>query len=55
MDLVAETDSTNADLVAFIGLDFARLIRFRAPEELRNLARWADAMRSREAAKAGLS
>jgi glutathione S-transferase len=45
---------TIADIVAFIGMDFARLVRFRPPEELGNLTRWADAMRARPAAKAGM-
>ena len=45
---------TIADIVAFIGIDFARLIRFRPPAELANLSRWAEAMRARPAAKAGL-
>lgn len=45
---------TMADIVAFIGLDFARLIRFRPPEDLAHLNRWAEAMRSRPAAKAGV-
>jgi glutathione S-transferase len=44
---------TIADIVAFIGVDFARLIRFRPPETLVNLNRWAEAMRARPAAKAG--
>ena len=44
---------TIADIVAFIGVDFARLIRFRPPAELANLARWAETMRARPAAKAG--
>jgi glutathione S-transferase len=46
---------TMADIVAFIGLDFTRLIRFRAPETLVDLGRWAEAMRARPAAKAGAS
>ncbi|CAN7228408.1 glutathione S-transferase family protein [Phenylobacterium sp. LjRoot219] len=45
---------TIADIAAFIGLDFARLIRFRPPETLANLNRWAAAMRARPAAKAGM-
>jgi glutathione S-transferase len=45
---------TIADIIAFVGLDFGRMIKFRAPEELTNLARWADAMRARPAAKAGM-
>jgi glutathione S-transferase len=44
---------TIADIVAFIGVDFARLIRFRPPETLVNLNRWAEVMRARPAAKAG--
>jgi glutathione S-transferase len=44
---------TIADVVAFIGVDFGRLIRFRPPEALTNLGRWAQAMRARPAAKAG--
>jgi glutathione S-transferase len=54
-DWLAADRITIADITAFIGLDFARLIRFRAPEELTNLNRWAEAMRARPAAKAGLS
>jgi glutathione S-transferase len=46
---------TIADIAAFIGIDFARLIRFRPPKELANLNRWAEAMRARPAAKAGLT
>jgi len=45
---------TIADIVAFVGLDFDRMIKFRAPEDLTNFARWADAMRIRPAAKAGM-
>lgn len=43
---------TIADIVAFIGIDFARIVRLRPPEELVNLGRWAAAMRERPAAKA---
>jgi glutathione S-transferase len=45
---------TIADIVAFVGLDFGRMIKFRAPEELTNVARWAEAMRARPAAAAGM-
>lgn len=45
---------TIADIVAFTGLDFARLIKFRPAETLVHIARWADAMRQRPAASAGL-
>lgn len=44
---------TMADIVAFIGIDFGRLIRFSLPQELANLNRWAEVMRGRPAAKAG--
>jgi glutathione S-transferase len=45
---------TIADIIAFVGLDFGRMIKFRPPEEMTNVARWADAMRARPAAKAGM-
>ena len=45
---------TIADIVAFIGIDFGRMIRLKPPEELKNVARWADAMRARPAAAAGM-
>jgi glutathione S-transferase len=43
---------TIADIVAFIGIDFARIVRLKPPEELVNVGRWAAAMRERPAAKA---
>ncbi|WP_293676173.1 glutathione S-transferase family protein [uncultured Phenylobacterium sp.] len=45
---------TIADIVAFIGIDFGRMIKFRVPDELPNVARWAEAMRARPAAQAGM-
>jgi glutathione S-transferase len=45
---------TIADIVAFIGLDFGRMIRFRPSEDLTHVARWAAAMRERPAARAGM-
>jgi glutathione S-transferase len=53
-DWIAADRLTIADIVAFTALDFGRMIKFRPPEELRNLVRWADAMRARPAAKAGM-
>lgn len=53
-DWLAADRLTIADIVAFIGLDFGRMIKFRPPEELRNLARWTEAMRARPAARAGM-
>lgn len=52
-DFIALDRFTMADIVACVGLDFARLIKYRPPEELANLARWYDACRARPAAKAG--
>ena len=45
---------TMADILAFVGLDFARMVRFKPPEELANVHRWADAMRERPASLAGV-
>jgi len=45
---------TIADIVAFIGIDFGRMIKFRVPEELSHVGRWAEAMRARPAASAGM-
>jgi glutathione S-transferase len=44
---------TIADGVLFIGMDFARMVRFQIPEELANLTRWVGAMRARVSAAAG--
>ena len=43
-----------ADIVAFCGIDFARMVKFCPDETLTNLTRWADAMRARPAALAGV-
>lgn len=53
-DWLAADRITIADIVAFVGIDFGRMIRFRLPDELKNVARWADAMRARPAAQAGM-
>ena len=52
-EFIAADRFTIADIVAAVGLDFARLIKYRPPEEFTNLARWLDASRARPAAKAG--
>jgi glutathione S-transferase len=44
---------TMADGVLFIGIEFARMVKFRVPEELANATRWLAAMRSRPSASAG--
>jgi glutathione S-transferase len=43
---------TIADIVAAVGIDFARIVRLRPPEELTHLNRWLGAMRERPGAKA---
>ena len=45
---------TIADIIAFIGIDFGRMIKLHAPDELEHLRRWMEAMRARPAAKAGM-
>jgi len=45
---------TIADIVAFTGLDFSRMIKFRPDESLLQVTRWAEAMRQRPAAAAGI-
>lgn len=45
---------TIADIVAFSGLDFGRMVKFQAPEELSHVTRWVAAMRARPAAQAGM-
>jgi glutathione S-transferase len=45
---------TIADIVTFSGLDFGRMVKFKPPEDLPNVVRWADAMRERPAAQAGM-
>jgi glutathione S-transferase len=51
---IAEDRFTIADIVGAVGLDFARLVKYRPPEELTHLNRWLDACRARPAAKAGV-
>ena len=52
-DFIAADRFTIADIVAVVGLDFARLVRYRPPVEFENLGRWLEACRARPAAKAG--
>jgi glutathione S-transferase len=44
---------TIADGVLYVGMEFARLVRFAIPEELKHLTRWQAAMRERPSAGAG--
>lgn len=53
-EFIAADRFTIADIVAVVGLDFARLIKYRPPEGLERLARWLDACKTRPAAKAGV-
>ena len=45
---------TIADIVAFTGIDFTRMLKVKIPEDLTALTRWADHMRARPAAQAGM-
>lgn len=45
---------TIADIIAFTGLDFSRMVKFQVPGEMANVTRWAEAMRARPAASAGV-
>jgi len=53
-EFIAIDRFTIADIVAVVGLDFARLVKYRPPEELIHLARWLETCRQRPAAKAGV-
>ncbi|MDO9608092.1 MAG: glutathione S-transferase [Brevundimonas sp.] len=53
-EFIALDRFTIADIVAVVGLDFARMVRYRPPAEFENLHRWFDACRERPAAKAGV-
>lgn len=53
-DFIATDRLTIADVVAFTGLEFARMVQFRPGDEHVHFARWANAMRERPAAAAGL-
>ena len=45
---IAADRLTIADIVAFASIDFARMIRFKPPEEMIHLGRWMEAMNARE-------
>jgi len=53
-DFIAADRITAADVVAYVGLDFGRLVKYRPDETLANLNRWRAAMKARPAAEAGL-
>ena len=52
-EFLAAERFTIADIVAVVGLDFARLIKYRPPADLTHLARWLETCRARPAATAG--
>jgi glutathione S-transferase len=52
-EFIAAERITIADILAAISIDFARMARFRPPEELQNVRRWYAAMMARPAAGAG--
>jgi len=51
-DFIAADRLTIADIVAFCGLDFARIIRHRPDRDFVHLGRWMARMRERPAAQA---
>ncbi len=53
-DFLAAERLTIADIVAVTAMDFARMIRWRPPEAMVNVARWYEAVRHRPAARASL-
>jgi glutathione S-transferase len=52
-EFIAGARVTIADILAFTGLDFARMVQFQPPETATHFRRWADSMRQRPAATAG--
>ena len=53
-EFIAADRVTIADIVGVVGLDFARLVKYRPPAEFTHLARWLEACRARPAASAGM-
>lgn len=53
-DFIVAGRLTIADIVAFSGIDFARLVQFRPDQSLEHLERWAQRMRQRPASAAGM-
>lgn len=50
---IAADRVTISDGVLFIGIEFARMVRFAVPEDLPNVTRWLAAIRARTSAPAG--
>jgi glutathione S-transferase len=53
-EFIAAGRITIADILAATAIDFARMARFKPPEEYAHVARWYEAMNARPAAKAGV-
>lgn len=51
---IAADRLTMADIVAFTGIDFARMVKFQPDASLVNVNRWIETMRQRPAAAAGM-
>jgi glutathione S-transferase len=51
---IAADRITIADILAYTGMDFARMVKFEPDPALTHVVRWRDAMRERPAAKAGV-
>jgi glutathione S-transferase len=52
-EFIAADRLTVADIVAAVGIDFTRIIKYQLPEGLKNLERWLGAMRQRPGFAAG--
>ncbi len=50
---IAADRVTMADGVLYSGIEFARMVRFKVPEDMVHVTRWLAAMRDRPSAKAG--
>lgn len=50
---IAADRVTIADGLLYVALEFARMIRFKIPEGMENLARWQETMRARPSGSAG--
>ena len=53
-EFIALDRFTIADVVSVVGLDFARMIKYRPPAEFAHLARWLETCKARPAAQAGV-
>ena len=53
-EFIATDRLTIADIVLVSAMDFARLLKWRPPEDLAHVGRWYEAMRARPAAQAGM-